>query len=65
MSIFCVKIADLHRKYTDYEWDLDSKEIFSSIYTFIARNKDLQEICEAMMIFGRYTVYKKYTTVVI
>ncbi|KAF4524619.1 hypothetical protein B566_EDAN013870 [Ephemera danica] len=47
------EVAEKHRKYTEHDWEIDSQEIFSSVYTFITRCKDLKEVCEAIMIFGR------------
>lgn len=34
-------------------WDLDASTIFGNMDSFIRRNFDLIEICEAMITFGR------------
>lgn len=35
-------------------WDVDYPTIFNQVETFIQRLKDFIEICEAMIVFGRY-----------
>lgn len=40
-------------------WDLDSQSIFNHVDAFIQRLKDLIEICESMIVFGRYDETEK------
>lgn len=39
----------------DHPWDLDKASIFNHIESFVQRNNDLIEICNAMITFGRYS----------
>ncbi|KAF5308522.1 hypothetical protein FQR65_LT06187 [Abscondita terminalis] len=49
-----VAVSSTHCQYDDREWDLERAPIFNHIDTFIQRCKDMLEICEAMIIFGRF-----------
>ncbi|XP_050498494.1 dynein axonemal heavy chain 2 [Diabrotica virgifera virgifera] len=50
-----VLVSALHRKHTQKKpWELDKAPIFNHIDSFIQRCKDLIEVCETMICFGRY-----------
>ncbi|XP_031338901.1 dynein heavy chain 2, axonemal-like isoform X2 [Photinus pyralis] len=47
-------VSETHIKYSQTHWNLDKAPIFNHIDTFIQRCKDMIEICEAMITFGRF-----------
>ncbi|KAK4876213.1 hypothetical protein RN001_012635 [Aquatica leii] len=49
-----VAVSHTHADLGSEEWNLERAPIFNHIDTFIQRCKDMLEICEAMIIFGRY-----------
>ncbi|XP_057654894.1 dynein axonemal heavy chain 2 isoform X2 [Diorhabda carinulata] len=54
-----VLIAKSHTIYGDKPWDLDKAPIFNHIDSFIQRCKDMMEVCETMICFGRYDETEK------
>lgn len=49
-----LQISKTHDKYGDQVWNLDRGPIFNHVDSFIQRCRDMIEICEAMIIFGRH-----------
>nr|CAI5834494.1 unnamed protein product [Callosobruchus analis] len=49
-----VLIAEGHNRYGESPWDLDKAPVFNSVDGFIQRCKDMIEVCEAMVVFGRH-----------
>lgn len=49
-----VAVSQAHTDFTEVAWNLDKAPIFNHIDTFIQRCKDMIEICEAMILFGRF-----------
>lgn len=47
-------ISEAHTELGPKPWNLDRSLIFNHIDSFIQRCKDMIELCEAMVIFGRY-----------
>lgn len=48
------KVSNSHNELGDIPWDLDKAPIFNHIDSFIQRCKDMIEVCESMIVFGRY-----------
>lgn len=48
------QISQAHIEFGEKPWSLDRSKIFSQTDAFIQRCKDMIEICEAMITFGRY-----------
>ncbi|XP_069686166.1 uncharacterized protein [Periplaneta americana] len=46
-------IAEMHTKSSNVPWELDNGSIFNHVDSFVQRCRDMIEICEAMIIFGR------------
>lgn len=49
-----VLISTTHTEFSSKPWNLDKSLMFNHIDAFIQRCKDLIEICEAMITFGRF-----------
>ncbi|XP_023311334.1 dynein heavy chain 2, axonemal [Anoplophora glabripennis] len=49
-----VLVSSSHNEYGWMSWDLDKAPIFNHIDSFIQRCKDMIEVCESMIVFGRY-----------
>nr|CAD7395752.1 unnamed protein product [Timema poppensis] len=47
------KISEAHKENGDKVWVLDEASIFNHVDSFCQRCKDLIEVCDAMIIFGR------------
>ncbi|XP_071050357.1 dynein axonemal heavy chain 2 isoform X2 [Onthophagus taurus] len=47
-------VSECHTKHTELPWDLDKAPIFNHLDSYIQRCKDMIEICEAMITFGRF-----------
>ncbi|CAG9819075.1 unnamed protein product [Phaedon cochleariae] len=54
-----VLISNSHNEFGEIPWDLDKAPIFNHIDSFIQRCKDVIEICEAMIVFGRHDETEK------
>uniref|UniRef100_A0A182NEB2 Dynein heavy chain tail domain-containing protein n=1 Tax=Anopheles dirus TaxID=7168 RepID=A0A182NEB2_9DIPT len=46
----------------DFPWNLDYAAIFNRINAFLQRLNDILEICDAMLIFGKYAESTAYTS---
>ncbi|KAF5292010.1 hypothetical protein FQA39_LY14127 [Lamprigera yunnana] len=49
-----VAVSSTHTDVSHRPWNLDKAPIFNHIDTFIQRCKDMLEICETMILFGRF-----------
>ncbi|XP_030749874.1 dynein heavy chain 2, axonemal [Sitophilus oryzae] len=49
-----VLVSESHNEFGKKPWDLDKAPIFNHVDSYIQRCKDMIEVCEAMIIFGRY-----------
>ncbi|KAJ8920059.1 hypothetical protein NQ315_011713 [Exocentrus adspersus] len=49
-----VLVSTSHNEHGIYSWDLDKAPIFNHVDSFIQRCKDMIEVCESMIVFGRY-----------
>lgn len=47
------QIAGAHLRLTDKSWDLDRPTIFNHVDSFVQRCRDMIDVCEAMIVFGR------------
>ncbi|KAE8744396.1 hypothetical protein FOCC_FOCC009000 [Frankliniella occidentalis] len=47
------KIASAHVRHTNKSWDLDRATIFNHVDSFVQRCRDMIDVCEAMIVFGR------------
>ncbi|KAJ1520022.1 hypothetical protein ONE63_004252 [Megalurothrips usitatus] len=47
------KIASAHVRFTNKSWDLDHPTIFNHVDSFVQRCRDMIDVCEAMIVFGR------------
>ncbi|XP_053677597.1 dynein axonemal heavy chain 2-like [Anopheles nili] len=45
----------------EFKWNLDYAAIFNRINAFLQRLNDILEICDAMLVFGRYAESTAYT----
>ncbi|KAJ8936980.1 hypothetical protein NQ318_015644 [Aromia moschata] len=43
-----------HNEYGEKPWDLDKAPVFNHVDSFIQRCKDMIEVCESMVVFGRF-----------
>lgn len=55
-KLIYAEIAKAHNTLGNLEfpWNLDEKVIFSNVDAFIFRCKDMIEVCETMIVFGRF-----------
>ncbi|XP_066252128.1 LOW QUALITY PROTEIN: dynein axonemal heavy chain 2 [Euwallacea similis] len=49
-----VMVSDCHNKFGEKPWNLDKAPIFNHVDCYIQRCKDMIEICQGMMVFGRH-----------
>ncbi|KAF7269690.1 hypothetical protein GWI33_017275 [Rhynchophorus ferrugineus] len=49
-----VLVSQAHTEHGEKPWDLDKAPIFNHVDSYIQRCKDMIEVCEAMVVFGRY-----------
>lgn len=49
-----VGVAEAHTERSPVPWNLKISSIFNQIDTFLQRCRDMIEICEAMIVFGRH-----------
>ncbi|CAH0554841.1 unnamed protein product [Brassicogethes aeneus] len=49
-----VLVSESHGQFGDKPWDLSKAPIFNHIDSYMQRCRDLLEICDAMIVFGRY-----------
>ncbi|CAG9772859.1 unnamed protein product [Ceutorhynchus assimilis] len=54
-----VLVSSAHEEFDNIAWDLDKAPIFNHVDSYIQRCKDMIEICEAMVVFGRYDETEK------
>ncbi|XP_034231069.1 dynein heavy chain 2, axonemal [Thrips palmi] len=47
------KIAGAHLRLKKMSWDLDRPTIFNHVDSFVQRCRDMIDVCEAMIVFGR------------
>lgn len=48
------QVSEAHTELTPRPWKLDKAPIFNHLDSYIQRCKDMIEICEAMITFGRF-----------
>ncbi|KAJ9574123.1 hypothetical protein L9F63_008537, partial [Diploptera punctata] len=48
-----IRISQFHTTNSDVPWDLDVGPIFNHVDSFVQRCRDMIEVCEAMITFGR------------
>lgn len=49
-----VLVADSHTEFSCKPWKLEKSSMFNHVDSFIQRCKDMIEVCEAMITFGRF-----------
>ncbi|XP_060528447.1 dynein axonemal heavy chain 2 isoform X3 [Cylas formicarius] len=54
-----VLVCDSHKQFGSHPWDIDKAPIFNHVDSFIQRCNDMIEVCEAMIVFGRYDETEK------
>ncbi|XP_050296141.1 dynein axonemal heavy chain 2 isoform X2 [Anthonomus grandis grandis] len=54
-----VLVSESHTQFGDIPWNLDRAPIFNHVDSYMQRCKDMIEVCEAMIVFGRYDETEK------
>ncbi|XP_067132954.1 dynein axonemal heavy chain 2-like [Centruroides vittatus] len=49
-----LNVSNMHKKFSSVPWDIDEVGVFASIDAFIQRCKDVIEVCDCEMQFGRW-----------
>ncbi|XP_066137784.1 dynein axonemal heavy chain 2 [Euwallacea fornicatus] len=49
-----VMVSNCHNKFGEISWNLDKAPIFNHVDCYIQRCKDMIEICQGMIVFGRH-----------
>ncbi|ERL85346.1 hypothetical protein D910_02766 [Dendroctonus ponderosae] len=49
-----ILVSSAHSEFGQIPWELDKAPIFNHVDSYIQRCKDMIEVCEAMIVFGRF-----------
>ena len=57
---FFFQISKLYSTHSEFPWDLDTGPIFNHVDSFVQRCRDMIDVCESMITFGRYNLLLSY-----